>query len=91
MADGYLEKRYEEVFGKGAKKTVVKHTSLESLMEKNRSYRGYDQNEHENRLGEKPTGASLQAGDQGNGSRKHHAKHETGRAFTRTAPPLPWH
>ena len=44
MADGYLEKRYEEVFGKGAKKTVVKHTSLESLMEKNRSYRGYDQN-----------------------------------------------
>ena len=41
MADGYLEKRYEEVFGKGAKKTVVKRTSLESLMEKNRSYRGY--------------------------------------------------
>ena len=43
MADGYLEKRYEEVFGAGAKKTVVKHTSLESLMEKNRSYRGYNQ------------------------------------------------
>ena len=41
MADGYLEKRYEEVFGKGAKKTVVKRTSLETLMEKNRSYRGY--------------------------------------------------
>lgn len=41
MADGYLEKRYEEVFGRGAKKTVVKHTSVESLMEKNRSYRGY--------------------------------------------------
>ncbi|MBQ3709785.1 MAG: nitroreductase family protein [Bacteroidales bacterium] len=41
MADGYLEKRYEEVFGKGAKKTVVKHIALESLMEKNRSYRGY--------------------------------------------------
>lgn len=41
MADGYLEKRYEEVFGKGAKKTVVKHMALESLMEKNRSYRGY--------------------------------------------------
>ena len=41
MADGYLEKRYEEVFGKGAKKTVVKHVALESLMEKNRSYRGY--------------------------------------------------
>ena len=43
MADGYLEKRYEEVFGSGAKKTVVKHTSVETLMEKNRSYRGYDQ------------------------------------------------
>ena len=43
MADGYLEKRYDEVFGKGAKKTVVKHTSVESLMEKNRSYRGYNQ------------------------------------------------
>ena len=43
MADGYLEKRYEKVFGKGVKKTVVKHTSIETLMEKNRSYRGYDQ------------------------------------------------
>ena len=43
MADGYLEKRYEEVFGAGAKKTVVKHTSIETLMEKNRSYRGYQQ------------------------------------------------
>jgi len=41
MADGYLEKRYEEVFGQGAKKTVVRHASIESLMEKNRSYRGY--------------------------------------------------
>ena len=41
MADGYLEKRYEEAFGKGAKKTVIKHVALESLMEKNRSYRGY--------------------------------------------------
>ena len=43
MADGYLEKRYEEVFGKGAKKTIVKHTSIDTLMEKNRSYRGYQQ------------------------------------------------
>ena len=43
MADGYLEKRYEEVFGKGAKKTVVKHTSIDTLFEKNRSYRGYQQ------------------------------------------------
>ena len=41
MADGYREKRYDEVFGKGAKKTVVKHTSVETLMERNRSYRGY--------------------------------------------------
>ena len=41
MADGYLEKRYEEVFGPGAKKTVVKHTSIDTLFEKNRSYRGY--------------------------------------------------
>ena len=42
MADGYLEKRYDEVFGSRAKKTIVKHVSLEMLMEKNRSYRGYD-------------------------------------------------
>ena len=41
MADGYLEKRYEEVFGKGAKKTVVRHASIDTLFEKNRSYRGY--------------------------------------------------
>lgn len=43
MADGYLEKRYEEVFGKGAKKTVVKHNTIDTLFEKNRSYRGYNQ------------------------------------------------
>lgn len=42
MADGYLEKRYEEVFGKGAKRTIVKHTGIDALFEKNRSYRGYD-------------------------------------------------
>ena len=40
MADGYLEKKFEE-FGQGAKKTVVKHSSIETLMEKNRSFRGY--------------------------------------------------
>ena len=39
MADGYLEKRMEE-FATGAKKTV-KHASLDTLFEKNRSYRGY--------------------------------------------------
>lgn len=42
MADGYLEKRYEEVFGRSAKKTVIKHTSIDTLLEKNRSYRGYE-------------------------------------------------
>ncbi len=41
MADGYLEKKFEE-FGQGAKKTVVRHNAVETLMEKNRSYRGYD-------------------------------------------------
>ena len=39
MADGYLEKRMEE-FASGAKKTI-KHVSLDTLFEKNRSYRGY--------------------------------------------------
>ena len=39
MADGYLEKRMEE-FASGAKKTV-KHVSLDTLFEKNRSHRGY--------------------------------------------------
>jgi Nitroreductase len=41
MADGYLEKKYDEVFGK---KTVVKHVnqSIDKILEKNRSYRGYD-------------------------------------------------
>ena len=39
MADGYLEKRMEE-FASGTKKTV-KHVSLDTLFEKNRSCRGY--------------------------------------------------
>jgi nitroreductase len=45
MADNYLEKRYEEVFG--SKKTVkrVGHT-LDSLLLKNRSCRGYDHSVH---------------------------------------------
>ena len=47
MADNYLEKRYEEVFnGAGApKKRVTKRAtpSLDSLLLKNRSYRGYDE------------------------------------------------
>ena len=42
MADNYLEKRYEEVFGSG-KKVVKKGSgvSLDSLLLRNRSYRGY--------------------------------------------------
>lgn len=45
MADNYLEKRYDEVFGSGAgKKTVVKRIgqSLDRLLLKNRSQRAYD-------------------------------------------------
>lgn len=41
MADGYLEKRYDEVFGTKAQKVVVKRISIDSLLERNRSYRGY--------------------------------------------------
>lgn len=46
MADNYLENRYDELFGSGRKKTVVKHVgqSLDTLLKKNRSYRGYDKN-----------------------------------------------
>jgi len=44
MADNYLENRYEQVFRNGAKTTV--HTpqkpSLDKLLFRNRSYRGYD-------------------------------------------------
>jgi nitroreductase len=42
MADNYLEKRYEEVFGSG-KKVVKKGggVSLDSLLLRNRSHRGY--------------------------------------------------
>lgn len=45
MADNYLEKRYEEVFGSGAgRKPVVKRVGepLDRLLLKNRSHRGYD-------------------------------------------------
>lgn len=41
MADGYLEKRMEE-FSSNTKKTTVKHQSLDTLLERNRSHRGYD-------------------------------------------------
>lgn len=40
MADGYLEKRFDEM--KNNKKTIVRHKSIDSLVKKNRSYRGYD-------------------------------------------------
>ena len=42
MADNYLEKRYAEVFG-GGKKTVKKigGPSLDSLLLRNRSHRGF--------------------------------------------------
>jgi len=41
MADNYLEKRYDEVFGAG-KKPAHRPQSLETLLKKNRSYREYD-------------------------------------------------
>lgn len=43
MADNYLENRYDELFGSGKKKVVVKHIgqSLDNLLLKNRSHRGY--------------------------------------------------
>lgn len=44
MADNYLEKRYEEVYGAGAGKTVIRKASpsLETLMHRTRSARVYD-------------------------------------------------
>ena len=44
MADNYLEKRYEEVFGSGAgaRKAAPSRPSLDTLLLRNRSFRGYD-------------------------------------------------
>lgn len=44
MADNYLEKRYEEVFGGGHKASVMtpRKPSLDTLLLRNRSFRGYD-------------------------------------------------
>ena len=42
MADNYLEKRYEEVFGKGAKPKAPARPSLDRLLTLDRSYRGFD-------------------------------------------------
>lgn len=46
MADNYLENRYDEFFGSGKKKTVIKRIgqSLDTLLMKNRSHRGYLKN-----------------------------------------------
>ena len=41
MADNYLEKRAEELRNPRPK-VVRNHPSLESLLKRNRSYRGYD-------------------------------------------------
>ena len=44
MADNYLEKRYEEVFGKSSGKSSpsLHRQSIDTLLLKNRSFRGYD-------------------------------------------------
>ena len=45
MADNYLERRFEEVFGRnGEKKAAPSKPSLDKLILRNRSYRGYDRN-----------------------------------------------
>lgn len=49
MADNYLEKRYSEVFGSGARKVTRINQSLDSLLVKNRSTRGYNR-EHPVRM-----------------------------------------
>ena len=50
MADNYLEKKFEEFYG--AKKTVVRHSSasLDALLIRNRSCRGYDKSYKVHRL-----------------------------------------
>ena len=45
MADNFLEKRYDEVFGRNsASGPSVKKPTLDKLLLKNRSYRAYDKN-----------------------------------------------
>lgn len=60
MADNYLEKRYEEVFGSGARKTVVRkaNPSLDSLLLRNRSHRAFNR-EHVVRLSDLETIAGV--------------------------------
>ena len=42
MADNYLESKFEELRNGGTKKSTSKVHHLETLLNKNRSYRGYD-------------------------------------------------
>lgn len=49
MADNYLEKRYEEVFGKGRTKVKQVGHPLDELLKKNRSHRGYNKSYKVNR------------------------------------------
>lgn len=44
MADNYLEKRYEEVFGKGRTKVKQVGHTVDELLKRNRSHRGYNKN-----------------------------------------------
>ncbi|MCQ2974738.1 MAG: nitroreductase family protein [Bacteroidales bacterium] len=44
MADNFLENRYEEVFGNGKKNIKKIGHGLDTLLEKNRSVRGYNKN-----------------------------------------------
>ncbi|MDY5969175.1 MAG: nitroreductase family protein [Bacteroidales bacterium] len=44
MADNYLEKRYDEVFGNAHTKTKKVGPTLDELMTRNRSCRGYNKN-----------------------------------------------
>ena len=44
MADNYLEKRYEEVFGAGRTKVKRVGHTLDELLTRNRSHRGYNKN-----------------------------------------------
>lgn len=44
MADNYLEKRYDEVFGAGRTKVKRIGHPLDELLTRNRSYRGYNKN-----------------------------------------------
>lgn len=51
MADNYLEKRYDEVFGRGKSSAVsLRKPTLDQLLHRNRSFRGYDKSYTVHRL-----------------------------------------